>query len=100
MRVDGEWATLTGLQGKFILLPLDANLAIALTIGPLGDATNGETLTFVNVPFTIRVRDDFRVNVNVGWSFDTIHNASHLTWGGSFEWDFSKSWTLIAEFLG
>ena len=40
VRIDGEWATLTGLQGKFILVPLEPNnIAIALTIGTLVDAT-------------------------------------------------------------
>ena len=101
VRIDGEWATLAGLQGKFILVPLEPNnIAIAMIIGTLVDATHGESLALVNVPFTIKVRDDFRVNVNAGWLFDTIDDASHFTWGGGFEWDFRKSWTLIAEVFG
>lgn len=102
VRFDGEWATLTGLQGKFILLPLGPanNLAIALALGTLLDATNGEHLTFVNVPVTIKVRDDFRLNVNGGWLHDTIDDTNYFTWGGGFEWDFQRQWTFIAEIYG
>lgn len=101
VRADHEWAALTGLQGKFILVPMEPNnAAVALTIGTLVDATHGESLTFVNVPLTIKVNNGLRANVNVGWLFDTIHDVGHLTWGGGFEWDFHKSWTLIGEVFG
>jgi hypothetical protein len=100
-RTNGEWATFAGVRGKFILLREGANNpAVAMAIGTLFDATNGENLTFVNVPLTIKVRDDFRLNVNAGWLRDTIDETNHLTWGGSVEWDFRKSWTLITEVFG
>jgi hypothetical protein len=90
-----------GLQGKFILLPFDARgLAIAMAIGTLADADRGESLTFVNVPFTIKIGDDFRLNVNTGWSFNSISDTNHFTWGVGLEWDLQKSWTLVAEIFG
>lgn len=98
-RFDGEWATLTGLQGKFILLPL-GSFAVALAINTLFDATNGQNVTFVNVPVTIKVRDDLRLNVNGGWLYDSIDDTNHLTWGGGFQWDFQRQWTAIAEIYG
>ena len=98
-RFAGEWATLTGLQGKFILLPL-GSLAVALVINTLFDATNGENVTFVNVPASIKVRDDFRLNLNGGWQRDSIDDTNHFTWGGGFEWDFQRQWTVIAEVYG
>jgi hypothetical protein len=101
VRFEGEWAALKGLQIKFPLFPFGLrDLAAALVIGGLVDTTNGESLTFVNVPLTIKVRDDFRLNVNSGWLFNTESDTHHLTWGGSLEWDFQKSWTLIAEVFG
>ncbi|HWE16923.1 MAG TPA: hypothetical protein VG758_07040 [Hyphomicrobiaceae bacterium] len=101
VRVEGLWAALLGLQGKFILLPFDARgLAIAMAIGTLADADRGESLTFVNVPFTIKIGDDFRLNVNTGWSFNSISDTNHFTWGAGLEWDLQKSWTLVAEIFG
>jgi hypothetical protein len=99
VRSDGEWAGLAGLQIKFILLSL-GQLAIALAVGDQADATNEEHLAFVNVPYTIKLSDEFRVNINTGWSFNTQSDTSHFTWGGSLEWDFIKSWTLVAEVFG
>jgi hypothetical protein len=101
VRFEGEWAALKGLQIKFPLFPFGLrDLAAAVVIGGLVDTTNGEGLTLVNVPFTIKVREDFRLNVNSGWQFNTESDTHHLTWGGSFEWDFQKAWTLIAEVFG
>jgi len=100
VRFEGEWAALKGLQIKFPLLFGLRDLTAAFVIGGLVDITNGEGLTFVNVPLTIKVRDNFRLNVNSGWLFNTESDTRHLTWGGSFEWDFQKSWTLIAEVFG
>ncbi len=99
VRFEGDWATLTGLQGKFILLQL-GSVAVALSINTLFDVTRGENATSVNVPVTIKVRDDFRLNVNAGMLFDTVHDTSHLTWGGGIEWDFQPQWTAIAEVFG
>lgn len=100
-RFDGEWATLTGLQGKFILLPMgSSNLAVALVLNLLQDTTKGANVSFANVPVTLKVRDDFRLNLNSGWLHDSIDDANHLTWGAGFEWDFQRQWTLIAEAYG
>ena len=101
VRTDDEWATLAGVKGKFVLLRDGPNNStIAMIIGTLFDATHGENATFVNVPLTIKMRDDFRLNVNAGWLRDTVDDTNHLTWGGSVEWDFRKSWTLITEVFG
>ncbi len=101
VRIDGEWATLGGLQIKFILLPMDPNnFAIALVLNTLQDVTKGTNVTFVNAPVTLKVRDDFRFNLNSGWLHDSIHDTNHFTWGAGFEWDFRKQWTAIAEIYG
>jgi hypothetical protein len=100
-RIDGESATFAGVRGKFILLREGPNNpAIAMAIGSLFDVTNGEIVTFVNVPLTLKLRDDVRLNVNAGWLRDTLDETNHLTWGASVEWDFHKSWTLITEVFG
>lgn len=101
VRIASEWATLTGLQGKFILLPMGSgNLAVGMVLNTLFDTTKGANATFVNVPVTIKVRDDFRLNLNSGWLHDSIDDTNHFTWGGGFEWDFRQQWILIAEIYG
>lgn len=73
VRTDDEWATLAGVKGKFVLLREGPNNpAIAMIIGTLFDATHGENATFVNVPLTIKMRDDLRLNLNAGWLRDTV----------------------------
>ncbi|MBX9589694.1 MAG: hypothetical protein K2X43_10335 [Hyphomonadaceae bacterium] len=99
VRLDGVSSTLIGLRGKFILLPM-GDVAVALTAGTFLDARHGESATLVNVPVTIKLRDDFRLNLNGGWLYDTVENTSHVTWGGGFEWDFQPQWTLIGEVYG
>jgi hypothetical protein len=101
MRADAEWTTFAGVRGKFVLLREGPNNpAIAMAIGTFFDVTNGENITFVNVPLTIKVRDDLRLNLNAGWLRDSVDETNHLTWGGSVEWDFRKSWSLITEVFG
>ncbi len=100
-RVDGEWATLTGLQVKFTMLPMGAgNLAVGMVLNTLFDTTNGANVSFVNVPVTIKLHDDFRVNLNSGWLHDFLDNSHHFTWGAGLEWDFRRQWTFIAEAYG
>jgi len=100
-RLDGQWATLTGLQVKFIVLPMGSNnLAVGMVLNTLFDTTKGVNVSFVNVPVTLKLRDDFRLNLNSGWLHDTIDDTNHLTWGAGFQWDFRRQWTLIAEVYG
>jgi hypothetical protein len=100
-RLGSEWATLTGLQGKFVLLPMGANsLAVAMVLNTLQDTTKGANVSFVNVPVTLKLHDDFRLNLNSGWLHDSIDHTSHFTWGAGFQWDFRQQWTLIAEVYG
>jgi hypothetical protein len=91
------WTTFAGMQAK--VTPWDAGrIAVALSAGTLIDATSGDTtLSYVNVPLTLKMAEDFRINLNVGgqWS-----EHEHLSWGGGFEWDLRPSWTLLAELSG
>jgi len=98
VRGDDVWAAVTGLQAKVILIPVEPrNIGMALSVGMLVDATHGERLTYVNLPVTIKLHDNFRVNVNGGalWAEDV-----HFTWGAGFEWEFRQRWTLLAEVFG
>jgi hypothetical protein len=93
------WVHFVGLQAKIVPVPLEASrVALSLSVATTLDVTTGaSTFTHVNAPITIKVHDQVRINVNAGvlWDRDT-----HFFWGASFEWDFKKSWTLIAEVFG
>jgi hypothetical protein len=100
-RLGSEWATLTGLQGKFVVLPMGSNnLAVAMILNTLHDTRTGANVAFVNVPVTLKLREDFRLNLNSGWLHDSIDDTSHFTWGAGFQWDFRRRWTFIAEVYG
>ena len=94
-----EWTTFAGLQAKVVPISLEVSrVAIALSAGALFDTTNGDaTISYVNVPVTIKVSDQFRLNLNAG----ALRNGElHFTWGTGLEWDVRPSWTLIAEVFG
>lgn len=102
LRSDGKWSAIGGLQGKFIIVPVERdNIGIGLSFGSQYDFTLGSgVVSYVNVPVTIRINNQFRVNVNGGWSVDEMTDHNHVTWGGGFEWDLTKQLTLIGEMYG
>ena len=99
VRIDRVWAELAGGQIKFIFLRF-GDLVIAISVGTLVDISSAESLTLVNLPMTIKLRDDFRFNINTGWLHNSATDGSHLFAGFSAEWDFRPSWTVIAEVFG
>lgn len=101
-QTDHEWATHGALQAKTVLLPVDPrNVGIALSVGTSFDLAKGESaVSYINLPVTIKIHEQFRVNANSGWSFDALNATHHFTWGAGLEWEFKKSWVLIAELYG
>ena len=91
------WTAFTGLQAKVV--PMDrGGVTIAVSAGRLLDVTDGEkSFSFITVPVTLKVHDQFRINLNAGglWA-----ERDHFTWGASLEWDVRQSWTLIGEVFG
>src|SRR6185437_7709976 len=101
-RDDGDWGTSGMLKAKANLIPV-ANHPFGLGIsgGSTWDLVSGaNTGGFINVPVTFQLRENFRVNLNGGWSFDAVNKINYLTWGGGFEWNFVKPLTLIGEIYG
>jgi hypothetical protein len=91
------WTHFTGLQAKVV--PLDTtHIAIAFTVGRVLDVTTGDSsFSFINLPVTIKLHDQFRINLNAGglWA-----ERDHFTYGASLEWDIAQSWMTIAEVFG
>jgi hypothetical protein len=99
VRIGGVGVDLLGGQIKFIFLRF-GDLVIAVSVGTLVDIDDGESLTLVNLPMTIKLNDDLRLNVNAGWLRASATDSSHLFTGFAVEWDFHSSWTVIAEVFG
>ncbi len=101
-RDDGAWGTSGMPRAKANLIPV-ANHPFGLGIsgGSSWDLVSGaNTGGFINVPVTFQLRENFRVNLNGGWSYDAVNKINYLTWGGGFEWNFVKPLTLIGEIYG
>lgn len=101
-RADGDWAAFAGLQAKAILVPVEPNhVGVGLTLASHFNVTKGEAaFSLINVPITIKVHDQLRLNVNGGGLFDDAISGTYVTWGAGFEWDFAKHLTLISEIYG
>jgi hypothetical protein len=101
-RSDSVWGTSGTLKAKANLIPV-ANHPFGLAISGGGNwnlITGASTGGFINVPVTFQVREDFKININGGWMYDSVAKINYATWGGGFEWNFVKPLTLIGEVYG
>ena len=103
-RGDGEWSTAGTLKAKVNIIPADGNaFGVGLAGGTSWNLINGaSTGGFINVPVTFQLREDFKININGGWMYDAGTKINYATWGGGFEWNFTKALplTLIGEIYG
>ena len=102
VRTDGDWAAIGGLQAKSVLIPIEHHqVGVALSVGTLVDFSSGQGVqTYVNVPVSVHLGAQLRINLNGGWSLDELTDVHHATWGGGFEWDFATALSLIGEVYG
>jgi hypothetical protein len=101
-RSGGEWTTAAGPKAKINIVPAETG---KLGVGIAGSAGwnlgNGQYIgNLIYVPVTYQVNDDFRINLNGGWSYDGGTRLSAAYWGAGFEWNFVKPVTLIGEVFG
>lgn len=103
-RSDSEWGTSGGLKGKINIIPAEGHaFGLGLSGGTSWNLINGaNTGGFINVPVTFQMREDFKININGGWSYDATTKIGYATWGAGFEWNFTKALplTLIGEVYG
>ena len=101
-RADEVWGSSGTLKAKINLIPVANHpFGLGLAGGSSWDLLSGaNTGGFINVPVTIQVRDDFRINLNGGWLYDRPNKIHYATWGAGFEWNFVKPLTLIGEVYG
>lgn len=101
-RAGGVWGSLVAPQAKTIFQPVvTGTVGYGLSVGTTFDLINDRnTGSYAYVPATWAPLEQFRINVNAGWRYDRIADLHWLTWGTSFEWNFIKPFTLIAEVFG
>jgi hypothetical protein len=98
----GQWGSLVTWQAKVNLLPVETGkVGLALTGATIYDFTANENVgSYVNVPATFAILEQFRINVNVGWLYSRTLDLHWMTWGASFEWDIVKGVSLLGEVFG
>lgn len=101
-RASGEWSTSLGPKLKVNILPVETGkIGLGLAGGTSVDlTTNGPGNSFVNVPATLALHEDFKINVNAGWLHEGATNLQWMTWGAGIEWQFKKPFMFIAEVFG
>lgn len=102
-RFGGVWDTSLTMRAKTNFVSIDkGGLGVAASGGLTYDLNTGEYLgAFVNLPVSIKVNDQWQINLNVGSFYDNPNNLLWLTWGAGFEWNFvPKTFTLLGEVFG
>jgi hypothetical protein len=101
-RAGDEWGTSLTLKAKANIVPAGVGkLGVGIVGGTMFDLiTRENTGSFINVPFTHTLTEQFRINVNTGWLYDRVANLHWWTWGAGIEWDVAKQLTFIAEVFG
>jgi hypothetical protein len=99
---DGEWDTSAGVKAKTSFVPAGSNkVGLGLSGGVNFDlVTQQASSYFINMPATLTITEELRVNLNGGWLHERDGKLDWFTWGAGFEWNFIKPLTLIAEVYG
>jgi hypothetical protein len=98
----GDWGNSGILKAKTNLIPVDPHKIGVGLLGAIGyDLDTGQnTDILILVPVTFELNEQFKINVNGGWSWDRVPDIHRFAWGAGFEWNFVKPITLIAEVFG
>jgi hypothetical protein len=102
-RSDEEWSTAATPKLKTRLVPSGiGQWGIAVAGGMSYDFTARETTgAFAYVPGTLRLSENARINVNLGWQWDRPASRHYLLYGAGFDLRTSDNvWTLTGEVFG
>lgn len=101
-RFEDVWGSELVIKGKTNLLPVEkGKLGLAISGGTAFDLLTGENSgSFINVPATLQVTEQFKINLNAGWLYVRAEDLHWITYGAGFEWNFVKPLTLIGEVFG
>ena len=102
-RTDGDWATSVAPKVKLNLAPSGIGIfGVAVTATSAYDLTAGQNTGFaIAVPATVRLSNNMRINLNVGWLWDRAADRHYLTYGAGLDVRTSDNvWTLTTEVFG
>jgi hypothetical protein len=101
-RSNGEWGSELLLKGKTSILQAETGtLGLAFSGGVAFDLVTGDhSASIINVPATVKISEQFKINVNAGWLHVRAEDLNWITYGAGFEWNLVKSLTLIGEVFG
>jgi hypothetical protein len=102
LRWEGGWTTSLAPKAKVNIIPLGTGaVGVALSGGGTFDHRGGRnTGSFINVPVTFAVSEQFKINVNGGWLHGRVEALHWLIWGAGFKWNFVTPLMLIGEVYG
>lgn len=102
-RTDYEWTTGVIPKAKMNLLPSGIGtfgLAVSSTAS-FDLSTRQNTAVAFTVPATMRLSENMRINVNVGWLWDRTVEQHYLTYGLGLDWRTPDNvFTLTTEVFG
>jgi hypothetical protein len=99
-RDGGEMGSELGLKGKTQLFE-SGKFSAALAVETAFDVLTGRHAEIAAVvPLTYEFSEQFKLNVNAGWSWDRIDDRHFFTWGAGVEVKPIDKVTLIAEVFG
>lgn len=100
-RENGEWKTQGSVSGKVTLVRMTKGIGIGLSGETnwnlvTGTSTGGN----INVPVSVDIGKNVRLNVNGGYLYDGELKANFGTWGFGAEWTINPKVALIGEVFG
>jgi hypothetical protein len=99
-REDGEMGSELGLKAKTQLFE-SGKFSAALAVDTAFDLLTGRhSEVSAVVPLTYEHSEQFKFNLNAGWSWDRIDDRHFFTWGAGVEFKPLDKITLIAEVFG
>jgi hypothetical protein len=102
-RLEGEYNSVAIPKVKTNLVPSAiGKLGVAVTAGAAYDfSARDTTAVFANLPTTLRLSDNARVNLSVGWLRDRAFGSDYGTYGIGADLRTSDNvWTLTGEMFG
>jgi hypothetical protein len=102
-RFDHEWFSTLTPKIKTNLIPTAiGKWGVSISATAAYDMITAENIALAaTIPATLRLNENMRINVNVGWQWDRILNRHFATYGLGFDWRTSNNvWTWTAEVFG
>jgi hypothetical protein len=101
-RAEVDWTTSLTPKAKTNVVPTAiGSWGWAFAASAAYDAATGEnTALFAVVPGTLRLSENWRININPGFLWDRASDRRYFSYGVGVDWRFTEIWTLTGEVFG